>query len=269
MRPAVALAASTATALALCCCSWLVSTSDLSGGGGGNPDAPNGPDATVTSVPDGGDAGAEAAADDPSLVGAWSFDTVGSGGTVPDVTGHGHTAQLVGTTVGTDAGVRGGGVILDTGTGFVDVPDLNAAAFPRSGTLSFWFLWTSMTTDTEDRIFSGYSLAEDHLFVRHANADTVGIIQVALQPKAAAEYVWEADFPVPANHWAHLVLTWDEVVRRASVFLDGTPEYTGGYTAAFAPSGQIVRMGESMHGRIDEVRLYNRVMTDAEASQLQ
>jgi hypothetical protein len=260
-------------------CSLLVSTSDLAGKRQAGAPSPEG--GTVSNEP-GAEAGTtptttpqiEAGADagdggpltgDPSLVGAWSFDET-SGNTSADLSGHGHTASLLGPSFA-PGGVRAGCVKLAGDAGFVAVEDFSGPGFPRTGTLSIWFRWSSMDPANEYSVLEGFGTTYDHVFLRHANGDSLGTFQVGFQPNGA-DYAFEDDFPVAQDHWSHVVFSWDETAKQGATYVDGAPRLREAYTAPFAPTGEHFHLGMYLDGAIDEVRLYNRALSTAEATAL-
>ncbi|MEN6335583.1 MAG: LamG-like jellyroll fold domain-containing protein, partial [Phycisphaerales bacterium] len=75
--------------------------------------------------------------------------------------------------------------------------------------------------------------------------------------------------------WHHIIYVIDGATGTAKIYVDGalasTMTFTG--TPLFIKTGQELRIGncsgtEYMHGMIDEVRLYNRALSDAEAAGL-
>jgi hypothetical protein len=80
---------------------------------------------------------------------------------------------------------------------------------------------------------------------------------------------------IGADQWHHIVYVIDDDTDTASLYLNGLPggQVTFDGTPLFMQSGQELRIGvsagtEYMHGDIDEVRLYNRALSAAEAAGL-
>jgi hypothetical protein len=80
---------------------------------------------------------------------------------------------------------------------------------------------------------------------------------------------------LPTGVWHHIVYMIDDASDTAKIYLNGalasTVTFTG--TPLFMKAGQELRIGncsgtEYMHGMIDEVRLYNRALSDAEVAAL-
>jgi hypothetical protein len=252
-------------------CSLLVPTSDLAESRPPRTPSPDGGSVSSGTGPStppdaGADIDAGSPISDPSLVGAWSFDET-SGNTSVDVSGHGHTANLIGPSFA-PGGVRGGCVNLAGDSSFVAVEDFSGAGFPRTGTFSIWFRWASMNVGDQNSVLDTWDGTYDHVFLRHANGDTVGTFQIALQTLKPAGYVFESDFPIAQDHWSHVVFSWDETNRQAVSYVDGKEVLRGQYTMPFSPTGEHFHLGQYLTGAIDEVRLYNRALDGAEATAL-
>jgi len=121
-----------------------------------------------------------------------------------------------------------------------------------------------MQSGDQNSVLSSWDTSISHIFFRNANGDTVGVFQVALQPKTL-EYVWEADFPVSQNTWTHVVVTWEQATKIAATYVNGTLQSRASYTSDFAPTDQPFQLGNHLDGKLDEVRLYDRPLTEAEA----
>jgi hypothetical protein len=70
------------------------------------------------------------------------------------------------------------------------------------------------------------------------------------------------------NAWTHLAFTYDGATFR--IFVNGVQVATRAQAGAISASAQVLRIGgnsvwgEYFQGRIDEVRIYNRALTQAE-----
>lgn len=278
----VRIVAAVLLAMSLAGCSLLLSTDDLGG------DQPPAPDAATTSDAPTGDDGAgdattgtndapsdvtteETAAADPSLVGFWKMDSVNASLIIADETGHGHDMVLTANTLDATAGLRGGALVFAGSSDSARVFTLENDNFPKTGTLSIWFTraWVDNDTDTGRGLFDNWDNTRSHLFVRRVNTNGPGEIQLALQPQSSS-YTWGGNGVfVTKDAWAHLVITWDSVGAQANAYLDGTVKVTGAFQSTpFAPSQQIFRIGEYWDGKVDEVRIYDRVLSPTEVSMI-
>lgn len=265
--------------LTLAACNALTGVSDLGVGVEAAPEsdaAPRTEDAATaadtSSVADGAtndavvDVAFEDAASDPSLIGFWTFDET-SGVVAFDKSGKGRAATLSGgATFAPAAGVRGGAVSLGSGQ-YVAIDALSNTAFPATGSFSIWLRWRTMPSATQNGVVDAWSDLRNHLYLRHANDAPTGELQIALQAKGAP-YVWVHTFDVAQDTWAHVVFTWNETTQRAVAYLDGTKLKDAAYGAAFKPDEQIMRLGANFDGWLDEMRLYDRALPEAEALML-
>jgi hypothetical protein len=151
---------------------------------------------------------------------------------------------------------------------FVAVEDFSGAGFPRTGTLSIWFRWSSMKIDDQTAVLGSYDVTADHVFLRHPNGASVGRFQVAFQAKNTADYVFESDFSIVPAQWSHVVFTWDEAGKQGASYVDGKPVLQQAYSMPFAPTGERFHLGAFLVGEIDEVRLYDRALDAVEATAL-
>jgi hypothetical protein len=193
----------------------------------------------------------------PGLIGAWLFDD----GTANDSSGHAHHGAFAGDAVVADT--NRGKAMHVSGAGRMHVDTLLNTAFPASGTLSVWFQWATMAVEDQNGFFDSWDDTRDHIFVRHANGDTVGTIQIALQKPSLYEIA--PTFDLAQNTWTHVVVAWNAVTQVATVFVDEQKVASGIYRdGSFTPSGQHCVFGDSVDGLIDDIRLYDRALSDAE-----
>lgn len=263
-----------ASAASLAACSLLVSTDDL---GGDAPAADAGGDVVALDASpsdaapgpaDAADGGADAAID-PSLVGWWTFDETG-GSLVFDKSGHGNDMIVAGVTFAPTRGKYGGAGVFATGSfGLVDT--LGGAAFPLSGTLSMWL--SHALPDTGDTyntrgVFDTWDKSRSHVFIRRYTADPPGMLQLAVQPQSTTgDYAWVEAITLPRDTWTHVVFAWDSATDQAALWVNGALVNKAAYSKypGTKPTQQELRIGKDFIGAIDEVRLYARVLTSAEA----
>jgi hypothetical protein len=253
-------------AATFCGCSLIVSTSGLSEGPA--PTTPDSSDAPApvpeaaidVGVPD-VDAGIDAAPRDPSVIGEWRFDDL------DDTSGKGHSAELTGDAVLTLDPVRGKCVTL-AGAGRVRMPSLWGSGFPPNGTLSFHVKYTSDPADPVDRtLFDGWEGARAHLFVRRPPDAGVRQFQAAFQPPNTT-YAWAVGFTIAPSTWTHLVIVWksgNATTGEGALYVDKNLVKRTALDSAFAPTDQNFELGIRYIGSIDDVVLYDRALSDAEA----
>jgi hypothetical protein len=198
-------------------------------------------------------------------VAAWSFDE-GKGTTATDLTGHGHTATISKATW--TRGRFGGGLKFDGKTSCVSVASSSELDFTEEFTLETWvrpeglglhsviaqedesaapgedpFAYTLLSGDEEEE--------GPRIWVRHPG----GARGIAGGP------------PLPQDAWSHLAVTDDGAYLRFYVNGELTdtrpavPLTTGNGPLTI---GCMPIYGDFFKGRVDEVRLYGRTLTNAE-----
>ena len=271
------LAIASLLAMALAGCSFLLSEefaaedSPPPGEAGAvdtTPSADTGPSVPDVVTTDAGvDDGADAdAALDPSLLAFWTFD---HGATVlqRDETNR-HDLNTTGGTIDPTGGVRGGAIVF-AGGNTAQVTGLSGLNFPKKGTLSFWFKHNFPDADTTTQgLFDDWDDQRAHLFFRRIGSDAPGRIQVALQPKVtSSSYAWAYGFDTQKWVWTHAILTWDSTAKTAALYVDGVARKVAAFVTGetFDPAEQQFRLSDGWIGAIDEVRLYDRVLSEPEA----
>lgn len=207
------------------------------------------------------------------LVGHWGADESG-GSLAADSSGNGNNATLM-NNPGRVAGVAGNGMQFTPTNGSANVrnylkfpANLQAASFPRTGSLSFW-LKGDFSTQNNRNVLDAYGGSRNHFFVRTRSG---GTLQVALQD-AAGNYVNGAYLmPVDSNAWNHVTLVWDSVNKMAFFYKNGTlvgSNFWGAANPAWVPDGELMQFNspfdfDSSNITLDDVALYNRVLAPAE-----
>jgi len=201
------------------------------------------------------------------LVGYWGFDE-GSGTVAHDASSYANNGVASSTWAGGKIGSAAGFDGVDDN---VDVP--NNASFNSLTTFSVE-LWTyyggnnspsvypGLVSDGVDATTDGWSFmisgstGRAYAFFYDTNGIGRSIASATLSPL------------VPVNSWAHLVLTF---VSGGSVitYMNGQKYYetTTAYTPKVATGDLLIgrsRTGQYYQGKIDEVRIYNRALSDAE-----
>jgi fibronectin type 3 domain-containing protein len=197
----------------------------------------------------------------PGLVAAYSFDD-GSGTTVGDVTGKGHTGTISGATWSA-AGKNGGALSFDGTNDWVTVADANDLDLTTGMTLEAWVRPTTLAGAWRTLIFKeggplAYSLyAHDGASVSVAEIVTGGTFRNA-----------RGTGTLPLNAWSHLAATYDGAALK--LFVNGTQVRTVAVTGSMPVSTGVLRLGgnavwsEWFAGLMDDVRVYNRALSTAE-----
>ena len=193
------------------------------------------------------------------LVGYWSFNegTV-NGVTVSDVFGN-NDGTLVGNAQ-IAQGKYGNAVDLDGSSGYVEVPDDASLQLWETYTLEAWiYERESKSSRFIDRCTAG--TADGPHFDNHPGTK--------LRSCAGGCVTSDADFTL--DEWHHVVMTFDE--GAVKFYLNGSPAGEGEVPSPLSGNALSLKLGADSNGQnllnglIDEARVYNRAITEAEVNQ--
>jgi hypothetical protein len=199
----------------------------------------------------------------PGLVAAYNFDE-GSGSSVTDRSGSGNTGSIAGATWST-AGKNGGALSFNGTNALVTIPSAPSLDLTGSLTLEAWIDPSASGGAWRTVVFK--ERPGGMLYSLYANTDANSPVgQVFLN---SAEQ--NAGGPtVPLNTWTHLAATYDGSALRLYVngTLAGTLNVSGTLTKSTDPLriGGNTIWGEYFRGLIDDVRVYNRALSQSEIS---
>ena len=191
------------------------------------------------------------------LVAAYSFDE-GTGTSVSDASGKGHTGAISGATWVT-TGKFGNALNFNGSSNLVTVADANDLDLTTTMTLEAWVnpnvLSNWRTVILKERP-SGLSYA----LYAHDTARPSAYINTGGSDVSA-----DGSASLPVNTWSHVAATYDGVILRLYVNGSqvGSRSVTGTMVASTSPlrfGGNTV-WGEYFSGLIDEVRIYNRALS--------
>jgi glucose/arabinose dehydrogenase/PKD repeat protein len=194
------------------------------------------------------------------LVAAWSFNA-GSGTTVVDVSGNGRTGTISGATWSTQ-GKYGNALSFDGVNDWVTVADHNSLDLTTGMTLSAWVFPTTTAGLRDILIKEGSNVDIYNLYARNwrglpESNVFVGGLNITAEGTA-----------LPANVWTHVAGTYDGSVLR--LFVNGVQAASATISGTISVSTGPLRIGgnsmwgEFFQGRIDDVRVYNRALTQGE-----
>lgn len=195
------------------------------------------------------------------LVAAYHFND-GSGETTADASGNGHTGTVTNGATWTASGRFGGAFSFDGFNDRIDVPASAALDLIGGFTLEAWVYPTGSGWQTimlkEAGIFLSYGLyasggvAEPSIWINDGKGDDWTPGTTALAPFA----------------WTHMAATFDGAML--TLYINGVPVSSTVATRPVVASAGALRIGgntiwgEHFRGSIDEVRIYNRALSDAE-----
>lgn len=203
----------------------------------------------------------EAAA--PGLIAAYDFDQ-GAGTMLTDVSGNGNHGVISGA-VWTGTGKYGRALSFDGIDDWVSIGDAPSLDLTSTMTLEAWVRPTSLGGDSRTVILKerpggrAYALyATDG-----ASRPPAGYVAVGTNERSAV-----GSSVLPANTWSHLAVTYNGSVLR--LFVNGVLARSRTASGGGVVSTGTLRLGgnavwgQFFSGQLDDVRLYNRVLTASE-----
>ena len=197
----------------------------------------------------------------PGLIAAYSFNE-GSGTTLTDRNGHGHTGTLTGPTW-TTAGRNGGGLSFDGVNDSVRINDHAELDLTNGMTLEAWVRPTTLGNTWRTVVFK--EQASHMTYALYASTDNG-------RPTGQAYVGGERDARGPAAlataTWTHLATTYDGTTVR--LYVNGTEVRALAAAGSMSTSTGALKLGgnalwnEWFSGTMDDVRIYNRALTPAQ-----
>ena len=191
----------------------------------------------------------------PGLVAAFGFDE-GNGATLTDRTGSNH-----GTITGAawTTGKYGSALSFNGVNTLVTIPDSPSLHLTNGVTVEAWVKPASTNTGWRDIVYR----ADDNYMLDLNGLTVYGGVTVS----GSASLISSAA-NIPVNVWSHLAMTYDASTLKVYVngVLSDSMARTGNISASTSPltiGGDLV-YGQFFHGAIDEVRVYNRALTQTE-----
>jgi hypothetical protein len=199
----------------------------------------------------------------PGLVAAYSFNA-GSGTAVVDSSGSGNNGTVANGTW-TSSGRFGSAIVFNGTSTLVTVPDNTSLDLTTGMTLEAWVYPTVQPTGWRSIVLKeqpGNVLYYLHAGSSSQNRPATGVYA------AGGERILFGGTRLAAATWTHLAATYDGANQR--LFVNGVQVASRAQTGPIGTSASPLRVGgngiwgEFFNGRIDEVRVYNRALTQAE-----
>ena len=192
-------------------------------------------------------------------VAAYSFDA-GSGTTVTDLSGNGNNGTIANATW-TAAGKYGSALSFNGSTAIVTVSDSASLRLTSAMTLEAWVSPSTVTGAWRDVLYKG----NDNYYLEGTSSSGLPTFGGTFGGANANVY---GGSTLPVNTWSHLAGTYDGATLR--LYVNGALVSSQTQTGTIATSANPLQIGgDSLYGQyfqgaIDEVRVYNRALTQAE-----
>lgn len=190
------------------------------------------------------------------LVAYWSFDE-GYGNIAHDYSGNGNDGIIYGATW--VDGIEGKALYFDGEDDYVEILPENIGYLP-SVTISAWI--KTYGSDTIQQIIERYP-------------DTIPFeLTKDLKVWWRGAYCTISNITITTNKWYFIVVTYDYYTKKASIFIDGEIDAYS-YCESMGEGNGELNIGRDpdinfqyFHGIIDEVRIYNRAVSESEIKTL-
>ena len=201
------------------------------------------------------------------LIAAYGFNE-GTGTVTADATGKGHTGTVSNATW-TPAGKYGSAVLFNGTNSWVTVADANDLDLTTGMTLEAWVFPTAAATAATSRNVVIKERSGGEVYNLYADTDTH--IPAAYVVKSAAPNSpigANGSVQVPLSVWTHLAATYNN--SNLNLYVNGNLVRSVATSGALLTSTGVLRIGgnsvwgEFFQGIIDEIRIYNRALTQAE-----
>ena len=201
------------------------------------------------------------AASAPGLVAAYDFDE-GTGTVLTDRSGSGNNGVVSGATW--VAGKNGGGLSFNGTSNLVTVADADVLDLAGTLTLEAWVKTAStsgnrrLVLDKEGSGFLSYALYANDAVNRPGETLHLGTTDVTV----------DGTSQLALNVWTHVAATYSGASM--TLFINGVPVSSVSQTGTIAPSTGALRLGGSSQfgrffsGTLDDVRIYNRALSQSE-----
>jgi hypothetical protein len=188
-------------------------------------------------------------------VGYWKFEE-GSGNAALDETINLNNGTISG--AARTAGISGEGLSFDGVNDYVQIPDADSLDLTSAGTIEVW-AYKNSQKNYQMYVTKGRTQAYQLM-----DKGTTG--QIAVRWGSASTNL-ATDEVVPTGGWHHIVATYDG--NNLSLYIDGHLSKSVAYTTDAVANTTPVRIGARddgycFDGRIDEVVIYNRALTETE-----
>ena len=190
----------------------------------------------------------------------------GSGSVVYDYSRYGNNGQIVGANWTT--GKFGKALSFDGVDDYVEVPDSDSLEGMEELTISIWAKWTDKTTPSEQWLYRKrgcYSLRQQNGIINY----------IVIYGQTDTVYI-NPNYEIIEGEWHNFVIVYDSVDKTLDFYVDGLlhthgTNKDGGLVGSSSYNLRIGAYGDAhffFNGIIDEVRIYNRALSEEEIKSL-
>jgi Domain of unknown function (DUF5127)/Domain of unknown function (DUF4965)/Domain of unknown function (DUF1793)/Concanavalin A-like lectin/glucanases superfamily/Domain of unknown function (DUF4964) len=206
------------------------------------------------------------------LVGYWPLDE-GSGTTTSDLSGYGYGGTLIGNVSWTTGKVGKSAISLDGSTGYVDVPSsiINTV---QSYSVAAWVKLNSIGNFATVMSVDGANVSG--FYLQLSGVDNRWAFSALNSDSTSEPGIRALSTSAPATGtWYHLVGIYNANAQQLALYVNGTLQSTKSYRCQWQATGHLV-IGRGKYGGnvdffpgvIDDARMYNRVLSQAEITAL-
>jgi hypothetical protein len=201
----------------------------------------------------------------PNLVAYYNFNE-GTGTIANDLSGNGNNGAITGATW-TNSGKQGNALAFDGSGGWVEVPDSPSLDLTTGVTLE---AWVNQTPSSASDGWAGFIVKEQSQDVCYGLFSTgAGDWPAAdVFTSGSAEQFIYGPLQIPVSTWTHLATTYDGTTQ--SMYVNGALVASTPRTGTIVTASQPLHIGgdsiwgDYLNGMIDEVRIYNRALSQSE-----
>ena len=195
----------------------------------------------------------------PGLVAAYSFDE-GSGTTVSDSSGNGNNGTLT-STAWTSSAVYGNALLFNGTNSLITINDSASLHLTTGMTLEAWVNPSVVSNAWRDVIYKG----NDNYYLEATSGSNAPAGGATV---SGADVITLGTGSLTANAWSHLAFTYDGTTFR--IYVNGALVASQSHAGTILTSANPLQIGgdtlfgQYFTGTIDEVRVYNQALTQAQ-----
>ncbi|HAA87668.1 MAG TPA: hypothetical protein DCE22_05385, partial [Verrucomicrobiales bacterium] len=185
-------------------------------------------------------------------------------GNADDESGNGNNGTVEGATLTTDRNGNAGSAFNFNGSSIIRISDSDSLDLEEAEPATF-SVWVNVAVQNGGHIFGKRRGDTTNYMLDLVNSGRPMF-------RGHTHKGIEGDEPLPINQWIHLACTWDGTTCR--LFIDGELSKEGSDTPIRGPDDHDFVIGGTgaghtkFKGKIDELRIYNRALSESEVAEL-